>query len=283
MEKITISSQAEYDALPEDYNGRIIVKGDVDILVRGSAIVEVYDSATVSAYGSLIIFAYDSSRIFAFGFSKVMAYNSSQIRAYNHSIVTLYSSSVATAFDYSTVKAYDTSFIKAFDSATVSSYDLSVVTTYSEGAISAYGSSQVINLNHNKITLSGLAREVTLPENIEEYSNWYNIPIIDGKIKLYKAVHKDADGYYSNYDPNFRYSIRAEYEIDCDKDTNDECGYGLHASRLDWAIDYGHDWSNAAILEVEIPVECIVVPKNGNGKIRTSKLKVLREVPKEEW
>ena len=284
MKKIVISSQAEYDALPADFNGIILIQGDAEIEVRGSAIVEVSDSATVMAYGSSIVSAHDLSKVYVYNFSKVIAHSSSHIMAFNHSIVTLYGSSTATAYDYSAVKAYGISYVKTFDSATVDAYDLSTVIAYGECSVSAYGSSRVVNAGCNKVTLGGLAQDVTLPANIQEYSKWYNISIIDGKMKLYKAVHKFKENeYYSDYDPDFHYFVGAEYEIDCDEDINYECSYGLHASHLDWAIDYSQDWEDAAILEVEVPVNCIVVPKGTDGKIRTSKLKVLREVPREEW
>lgn len=287
MDERFVSSQEEYDALPADYKGRIVVTGDAIVEVRGAAIVEVCDCAAVSAYDSAIVTAYNSSRVCAYGSSKVIAYNSSFIRAYDHSIVTSYDSSIVIAYNCSTIRAYGTSMVKAVDLTIINSYDLSTVIANGGSLVYAYGSSRVMNFNHNKTILGGLAREVALPANIEEYSNWYNIPIIDGKIKLYKAVHKFNKGeksdYYSDYDPHFRYSIGKNYEIDCNEDIDIKCGYGLHAAHLDWAINYGREWADAAILEVEVPIECIVVPRGTDGKIRTSKLKVLRELPREEW
>jgi len=37
-----------------------------------------------------------------------------------------------------------------------------------------------------------------------------------------------------------------------------------------------------AILECEVPIKDIVVSKNCDGKVRTSQLKVVRELPQEE-
>ena len=68
----------------------------------------------------------------------------------------------------------------------------------------------------------------------------------------------------------------------CDADTTEDCGRGLHISHLDWALRFGRDWSNLAILEVETNIDDIVKPDNTDGKVRTSKLKVIREVPLEE-
>lgn len=47
-------------------------------------------------------------------------------------------------------------------------------------------------------------------------------------------------------------------------------------------MDYGKNWRDLAILEVESDVSGIVVPLNGSGKVRTDKVLVIREVPLEE-
>jgi len=53
-------------------------------------------------------------------------------------------------------------------------------------------------------------------------------------------------------------------------------------SLISWALDYGKSWEDIAILEVETKISDIVLPVNSDGKVRTSKIKVLREVPLEE-
>lgn len=317
MEERTISSQAEYDALPKNYKGRIIIRGEARIETRGSADVVVFDSATVIVHKNSAVVAHLKSTVIAYDSAIVRAYGASTVTAYESSNITAYDASVVTAFSHSNVEAYNLSIVRAFDSSVITAYDLSTVMAYELSRVAAYGSSQVIALNrcdtvyHSSafsvqglmrsptdpniplgflqdsaadanITLGKYARKVALPANIEEYSDWYNVPIIDGKVKLYKAVHRDENGYYSDYDPDCRYVIGEEYETDCDKDTDKECSYGLHVAYLNWAVNYC-DWQNGAILEVEVPIDCIVVPHNTDGKIRTSKLKVLREVPRKGW
>ena len=285
MDEVIVTSQAEYNALPADYKGCITVTGDARIEAGSSAaIINVFNLAVVAVHGSSTVIAYNSSKVIAYDSSKVIAHNTSFVRARDCSTVVSYESSYVEAYSHSTVRAYNMSTVRGFDSSAISAYDLSVVEANWSCAVSAYGSSQVVNFGHHKVMLSGQAREIAIPANIEEYSNWYNIPIIDNKIKLYKAVHKSANGdYYSNYDPDFRYSIGREYKVDCDEDIDRECSYGLHVSHLDRAINYGRAWADAAILEVEVPADCVVVPHGIDGKIRTSKLKVLRELPQEEW
>lgn len=57
---------------------------------------------------------------------------------------------------------------------------------------------------------------------------------------------------------------------------------GLHIAPLKWALKYGARWDDLAILEVETNNADIVVPRESEGKVRTSRIKVLREVPLEE-
>lgn len=63
---------------------------------------------------------------------------------------------------------------------------------------------------------------------------------------------------------------------------NKDCSFGIHISHLNWALNYGANWNDLAILEVETDIDKIVLPKNSDGKARTSEIKVLREIPIEE-
>ena len=47
-------------------------------------------------------------------------------------------------------------------------------------------------------------------------------------------------------------------------------------------MNYGSDWNNLAIIEVETKIENIVMPINTDGKVRTNEVKVIREVPLNE-
>lgn len=51
---------------------------------------------------------------------------------------------------------------------------------------------------------------------------------------------------------------------------------------MNWVLDYGRDWSDLAIIEVESNLNDIVVPKSGLGKVRCKEVTVIREVPLEE-
>lgn len=65
-------------------------------------------------------------------------------------------------------------------------------------------------------------------------------------------------------------------------DPNEDCGHGIHMAYLNWCLVYGSSWPDLAILEVEVDMSTVVVPKYGSGKVRAPSCKVIREVPLEE-
>ncbi len=122
-----------------------------------------------------------------------------------------------------------------------------------------------------------------MPKNIEEFMNFYGIKHTKTKAIFYKAVRKDEEGIYrSDYRSNFTYKIGEKKQEECDTDIYDDCSYGIHIAHLNWALQFGDDWEDLAILEVETKISNIVMPENTNGKVRTSEIKVLREVPLKE-
>ncbi len=69
----------------------------------------------------------------------------------------------------------------------------------------------------------------------------------------------------------------------CDTSNNNSCSNGIHISHKYWALNFGRGWDNMALLECEVDENDIVVSRDCDGKVRASKIKVLREVPKEEY
>lgn len=150
-------------------------------------------------------------------------------------------------------------------------------------SVVAWGNVQVLDcLNGGKIEISGNARIVYNPKNIYEFMNFYGIKHNKKKAVFYKAVHKKDNRYFSDYNNSFLYDIGQKIKIECDTNVNKDCSYGIHISHLNWALNYGKDWDDLAILEVETDVEKTVLPKNSDGKVRTSEITVLREVPLDE-
>ena len=121
-----------------------------------------------------------------------------------------------------------------------------------------------------------------MPKTINEFMDFYGIKHTKTKAIFYKAVRKKGGVYFSDYDNDFIYELGKNITEKCDTDTGCDCSYGIHISHLDWALRFGGKWDNVAILEVETKIADIVMPINTDGKVRTSKCKVLREIPLSE-
>jgi len=135
-----------------------------------------------------------------------------------------------------------------------------------------------------RIKVSGNARIVTPPTTPQEYAEYYDLPISDGKITLYKAVTSDMGAFYD--DGATRYNVGETKTHDCDPSPLVKCGIGLHIAHKDWAIEFGFDCAGGdsfKLLECSVPLDKLVVPKYGDGKVRCSELTVIREVPRSEW
>ena len=183
----------------------------------------------------------------------------------------------------SSVVAWENSSVEARGNSSVVARGNSSVVAWGNSSVVAWENVQVFDRSSSAtIQVYGNARIVHNPQTVLEYLDFYDISQTEGKAILYKAVRKVDDKYVSDYKDSFTYEAGKTYEEDCDKNTKRECSYGLHVSHLNWALRFGASWDNLAILEVEVPIDTIVLPDNSDGKVRTSCLKVLREVPLEE-
>ena len=120
------------------------------------------------------------------------------------------------------------------------------------------------------------------PDNITDWASANGITITDGKIRLYKAVHKRDGKYVADWDNDFIYTIGAVAEANgFTTDPAEDCGRGIHMATLGWSAVYGRDWGDIALLELEADADEIVVPLYKTGKVRAPKALVIREVPLE--
>ena len=204
-------------------------------------------------------------------------------RRFKFSVVARGSSSVE-ARDNSSVVACGNSSVVACGNSSVVAWGNSSVVAWDNSSVVAQANTQVTDRSHSHdIKTSGNARIVYDPQNIEEYIDFYGLEHADGKVKLFKAVHKDDKCYFSSHSPNFRYVIGETAKADrLDEDVHEDCGHGIHMASKAWCIDFGRSWKDLAILEVEAEISKIIVPVGGCGKVRAAEAKVLREVPLEE-
>ena len=142
----------------------------------------------------------------------------------------------------------------------------------------------VDRLRGGRIEITGNARIVYMPKTIEEYCSFYGIEHDKKKGKFFKCVRKKENGsYVSDNDRSFVYVIGEKAKADyLNKDVREDCGHGIHIAYLQWVLDYGRNWNDLAILEVEADLDSIVLPEGCPGKVRCAEVKVLREVPLEE-
>ena len=176
--------------------------------------------------------------------------------------------------------------VEAYGNSSVVAYDNSSVVAYDNSSVEAYGNSQVVDAERRgNIKTNGNARVVYNPQTIDEYIDFYGLDSTATTVKLYKAVHKSNNGvYHADYDPSFLYSIGDTFEPrnGFNDDVNNNCGAGIHLAHKAWATSYGLAWHDLAILECECNKDDVLVPLNGEGKVRARKIKVLREAPLEE-
>ena len=242
MKEIICTSQAELDALSADYNGRVIIKFGTPL---NRALVK---------------------------------------RRFIYPVVAWENSSVE-AWDNSSVVAWDNSSVVARGNSSVEAWGNSSVVARENSSVVARGNSQIVDAaRNNNLEFNGNARIVYNPPNIDEYIDFYGLDATDTTVKMYKAVHFYYGAYHADYDCKFIYTIGDIVTPD-NGFTNSvlsSCGAGIHLAHKAWAISYGANWSDLAILECECEKSDVLVPLYGDGKVRARKAKVLREVPLEE-
>ena len=288
-------------------NSHVVACGNSSVLAKGKSVVEARDRSAIEALENSFVVALDKSGVVARDNSSVVARDLSSVVATGNSSIEAWDKSWVSARDNSSIEAWDKSYVAASGNSHVvalgnymviaienSSVEArgnswveakgnSFVVARDSSSVEGYGNSQIINQTKGKVRAFGNARIVYPPQTIREFMDFYEIEHDNKKAVFYKAVHKDGDIYRSDYNSNFIYKIGETVKGECDPNNEKDCSTGIHISHLDWALNYGGSWSDLAILELETDIKDIVLPLDSDGKVRTSKAKVLREVPLEEW
>ena len=305
MNEKIVTSQAELDAIPVDYNGRIIIKfgtpynravvnkryaysvvarENSSVVARENSSVEAWGNSSVEAWGNSSVVARENSSVVAWGNSSVEARENSSVEAWGNSSVEARGNSSVVAWGNSSVEARGNSSVVARDNSSVVAWDNSSVVARDNSSVVAWGNSQIVDAERRgNVKTSGNARIVYNPDNITDWAEGNDIPIVDGKIKLCKAVHKRGTEYVSDWDRDFFYEIgEMAVATGFTADPEENCGEGIHMATASWACAYAQYWNDIALLELEADAAEIVVPLYETGKVRAPKAKVLREVPLEE-
>jgi len=268
LEEIIVKSQEELDDIPLDFRGRIYIEFGTS---WNKAVIKnkYYWTPVLRENSSAVLWENSSAELWE-NSSAVLRENSSAVLWENSSAV-LWENSSAVLWENSSAVLWENSSAELRENSSAE----------------CTGNSQVVNrLYENtggKINISGNARIVYMPKNINDFIDFYGIKHTKTKATFYKAVRKDEEGiYHADYNHNFIYEIGKFKTERCDENIERDCSYGIHISHLNWALRFGQSWSNLAILEVETKISDIVMPEDTDGKVRTSKIKVIREVPLEE-
>ncbi|MCM1486019.1 MAG: hypothetical protein NC122_07410, partial [Faecalibacterium sp.] len=258
-------------------NSQVRAWENSQVVARENSQVVARENSQVRAWGNSQVEAWENSQVVARENSQVVARENSQVRAWGNSQVRARGNSQVVARENSQVVARENSQVRAWGNSQVEAWENSQVVAWENVQIVDY-------LASGKIQISGNARIVHNPQNIHDFMDFYGIKHTKTKAVFYKAVRKTSDGKYcADYDRSFIYEIGATIkEPNINTDVTETCGKGIHISHLNWALNYGGGWNDLAILEVETKIDDIVCPTNTDGKVRTSKVKVLREVPLEE-
>ena len=258
MSTITVKTQAEFDAIPIDYCGRIFIEFGTR-----------YNRAVVNR---------------KFQFASVVAWGNSSVVARENSSVVARENSSVEARENSSVEAWGNSSVVARENSSVEAWGNSSVVAWENSSVVASGNSQICDCtNSHNITTSANSRIVYNPRNIDEYCEHFQIERTETTVKLYKAVHKREGRYFSDNDKSFEYVIGGVAVADgLTADPGEDCGHGIHMAHKAWCVDYGRDWEDLAVIEVEAEASGIIVPVPGCGKVRAAQVKVLREVSLEE-
>ena len=202
---------------------------------------------------------------------------------YYYSVVARGNSSVV-ARGNSSVEAWGNSSVVARENSSVEAWGNSSVVAWENSSVVARGNSQIVDrLSGGRIEITGNARIVYMPKKIMEYCDFYGLEHDKKSGKFFKCVHKRNGRYFANHEDSFEYIIGEKAIPDSfDTDSREDCGHGIHVAHMNWVLDFGRDWVDLAIIEVEAKLKDIIVPELGNGKIRCKEVMVLREVPLEE-
>ena len=282
MKEIVCTTQAELDAVPVDFDGRVVVKFGTPY---NRAVINRRFKYAVMALENSSVVAWGNSSVVALENSSVVARENSSVEAWGNSSVEALENSSVMALENSSVVAWGNSSVVARGNSSVVALENSSVEALENSSVEAWGNAQIVDVaRKGNVRISGNARVVHNPLDIDEYIDFYGLESTESTVRLFKAVHFTGEKYYSDADYGFIYTIGgvAVPTSGFDDNVHKTCGAGINLAHKAWALNYGYTWDNLAILELECEKADVLVPLMSNGKVRARKAKVIREVPLEE-
>ncbi len=270
--KVIITNQSELDAIKLDFEGEIVITGGTmgdPINLR-----EYYPYAEVVLNGNAVVSMYGKSQV------KEM-WESSQVKEMRES------SQVNEMRGSSQVnEMWGSSQVKEMRGSSLVSKILgqnNKVSCFGFNYVFAQKDIDISGINLNDTSQIILFDSFKTNPSIQFYLKNYPVRESDGMLTMFKSVHKTDDGFTSNHDRSFKYEIGETKTHEVSQNQEDSCEVGIHVSHLQWAVNFGKSWDDMAILEIEVPMDSVVVAKDCDGKVRTGVARVVREVPLEEY
>ncbi len=314
MNEIICTTQAELDAVPVNFDGQVIVKFGTPyngavinrrfkyaVWLSGNASAELSDNASARLYGNASARLYGNARAELYDNASAVLYDNARAELYGNARAVLSDNAHAVLSDNAHAELSDNARAELYDNAHAELwgnaravlsynahaelYDNARAELYGNASATGIGNAQIVDVaRKGNVKVSGNARIVYNPANIDEYIDFHGLESTESTVRLFKAVHFNGEKYYADADPDFVYAIgNIAVPINgFDDNVNKTCGAGINLAHKAWALNYGRGWDDLAILELECEKVDVLVPLMSDGKVRARKAKVIREVPLEE-
>ena len=275
--EIIVRKQSDLDKIKKDFAGTIFIEGGTED--KPLELTIAFEKAYIVSRGSAQLILHSVNLNEMRGSSQVrVMWGSSQVGVMRESSqvgVMWGSSQVGVMSGSSQVKLYGQSMVSAYSAKKIECHGYNIVRIMD-------GRKKDVNVIMNKESHLIIIPHIEM-DGFKNYSKIYPVEIKGKKTILYKAVHKVNGEYLSDYSRNVKYIVGEIKEEKNDPSNDKSCSYGIHLSHFSGALSFGNYWDDMAILECETDIKDIVVSKDCNGKVRTSKIKVLRELTKDEY
>lgn len=270
-------------------NATVIARGNAKVTADKNVNIEAHDDSLITATASVHAKAYDSATVIAEDDANVGAYNTATVIASGFSRVFADDEAKVSARDLSDVVAEGHSQIHAFGSARVEAHNHANVTAnenvhviaFDNSNIKAKGNAQVLReLFRGRVSVSGNARIVKMPQTISEYCNFYGLHKQDKHGKFYIPVKKMGKKLHPAYTDKVDFEIGKTVELCLPARLNPIAPHVLF-STLEGAI---HEFLDSGMYHtiIEVATELSAVPLF-EKQYKSCKVLVLREIPKEEY
>ncbi|WOC32373.1 MULTISPECIES: 5' nucleotidase, NT5C type [Caproicibacterium] len=143
-----VTTQEELNAVPEDYNGRIVVNfgtedAPAQIAQNYAQPVLVPDKYVAAARNDSHVHAADNASVYAFENSRIVGYGSSYLELNENSVAELYEQAVGNLYGTATAIVHDTASLAAYEESTVEAHGSSTVDARDHATVDAYEFAQV--------------------------------------------------------------------------------------------------------------------------------------------